>query len=403
MEIGPLRVNDPASPWHRQSVSLTLSEEGVVAIRAASEEADVWISPGWVDLIAWSNQPQVPSAEGLAALAERARQGGFTAVGLAGWHGWYQPEVLTEIQAQAKNLSVAFLLWAAWADPDGRIAPLQSLREAGAIGWILPPEWPIPWRTLPIALPYLREVGGKLLLLPFWSEAIGEKGVPEVPELALAGWQGIPTYAETVALHTIAALWRAYGGDIAVGPLTTHTGLQEAKRQGVPAFSGVSYAVGEASLLLAYEAFWKLHPPLRSGEDRRALVQALIRLELGAMASWDYQAPPEEKLREWATAAVGQPTLEVAVPLVWGVLRQHAPERWGLSRLIRLVSEYPRRWLGLPYVGLREKHPLDFTVFRLAAEPYPLPEPWARYSTDLRVIGTIRCLADADSLRSQIL
>lgn len=400
VQIGPVRIADRRSAWHGHAVYVELSHQGIQAIHPTSEPAKVWVSAGWVDICAWSNQPQLPAQESLAALAKRARRGGFTTLLVGGWQGWYEPEILAQLRAEAATLPVEMLFLAAWANPQGDIAPLESLRAEGAFGWALPPEWPIPWRTLTQALPYLRYLGGPLLILPFWEAHPAEKGVAEVPELALSGWEGLPEYTETVAIHALAALQAAYGGLVWVGPLTTAAGLQEARRYNLPTFTGLSYVITDASQLLSYDAFWKLHPPLRSRRDRLALLHALVQDQLPLIASYDYLAPPEQKVTEWAAAAIGQPTLEVLAPLLWQALAEHNSESPSPALLAKLLSERPRRVLGLPYPVLEVGHPLDLTLFTLAEAPQPTA--WPGWSSPLQVVGTIRSVADAHNLRIQM-
>lgn len=277
IRLGPVRVADHRSPWQGRAVYLELGPAGIQAISPTEEPTQIWVSSGWVDVCAWSNQPQLPAQESVAALAERARKGGFTTLLVGGWHGWHEPELLAQVRTFTPSLSVKLLLLAAWANPEGSIAPLESLRAEGAFGWTLPPEWPLPWRTLMQALPYLRYLGGPILVLPLWEAHPAEKGVPEAPALALSGWEGLPEYTESVAIYALAALRAAYGGTLLVGPLTTEAGLREARRHGLTTFSGLSYCIAEASQLLSYEAFWKLHPPLRQQKDRRAILRASLR------------------------------------------------------------------------------------------------------------------------------
>ncbi len=400
IRLGPVRIADRRSPWQSQAVYLELDSAGIRAISPTPEPAKVWVSSGWVEVCAWSSQPQLPAQESLAALARRAWRGGFTTLLIGGWQGWHEPEIIAQLRRDAASLPVEVLFLAAWATPEGDIAPLESLRAEGAFGWALPPEWSLPWRTLIQALPYLRYLGGPIFVLPFWEAHLVDKGVPEAPELALSGWEGLPDYTETVAVHALAALRAAYGGTILVGPLTTAAGLQEARRHGLLSFTGLSYTAAEASQLLTYDAFWKLHPPLRPQSDRLAILQALSQGQIPLIASYDYLAPPEEKETEWASAAVGQPTLEVLAPLLWQALQEATPEPPSPTLLAEVLSERPRRILGLPYLPLDIGHPLDLTVF--AIEDTPRPTAWPGWTSPLRVVGPIRSVADAHNLRSQM-
>ncbi|MCX7607495.1 MAG: hypothetical protein N2170_09590, partial [Bacteroidia bacterium] len=137
LTVGPVRLADPRSPWNGQRVYLHIVPQGIERVESTSAETDVWVSPGWVDLVAWTNQPQIPTAESFSELAERANRGGFTTVGVGGWWGWHEPELLVQLRSSWELLPITFLPLASWADPRGRIAPVESLRVEGAFGWTL--------------------------------------------------------------------------------------------------------------------------------------------------------------------------------------------------------------------------------------------------------------------------
>ncbi|MEN2993281.1 MAG: hypothetical protein ABDH91_06980 [Bacteroidia bacterium] len=403
LRLGPFTLIDPFSPWHGSSVVLELGPEGLRNLQSVTEAGLAYISAGWVELLSWTSQPAIRAAEPWGAWAERARRGGFTQVGLSGWTGWHQPEVLTEVRLATQSLPVQVHLYAAWADAEGYLAPLESLAGAGAAGWTLPPLQPFPWDTFRRALPYLRYLGKPLFVLPFWKEAGGEIGVPSSPSLALSGWEGIPAYAESIAIYALGQFGKVYGGPLGVGPITTSEGLAEAQRQQLRAFTAVPYIVKEDTAVATYDPIWKLHPPLRTAADREALWQALRKKELEAIAAWDYAPPAEQKLHPWGEASVGCPTLEVAAPLLWSRLDPAQPLLERLALLVSWLSVAPRRWLGLPPGHFQTGCPLDFTIFRVLEAPQPLPPPWHTHQSTLEVLGIIRSLDDADSLRSRIL
>ncbi|MCX8111862.1 MAG: hypothetical protein N3E49_01495 [Bacteroidia bacterium] len=402
MRFGPVRLISPSSRWHQQTVFLELEERGVEKVYLAQEEARAELSPGWVDIGTWTWQPQTAPAESIQQALERAKRGGITHVFLGGWHGWHDPALLAQIRHETQYSGVYVHLLAAWADETNRIAPIESLRAEGAFGWSLPPLRYIPWDTLDKAIPYIRYVGGPLFLLPYWEGASGETGVPETPELALSGWKGIPPYAETVAIHAIAALYRRHGGRIIVGPITTAEGAQLTQQYGIPAFTAISYVAAHAENLLGYDPVWKLHPPLRSSQDQQVLCSALEHSSI-LLASWDMNPPPEEKLLEWSAASVGHPTLGILAPIAASLLQRALGEQQGLSSLVKVLAELPRHLFGLGPSTVQEGYPLDFTVFRVTQRQKALPAPWSSYRTDLEVLGTIRCLADAYNLQNQML
>ncbi len=142
--------------------------------------------------------------------------------------------------------------------------------------------------------------------------------------------------------------------------------VRQAKAKGLP----VSCETAPHYLLLCDEDLreegrFKMNPPLRSREDRAALIAGIQDGTIEVIATDHAPHTAGEKARGLAGSAMGIVGLECAFPLLYKYMVLSGVVT--LGRLVALMSENPRRIFRLGG-GLRPGEPADFTVFDLDAE-----------------------------------
>lgn len=110
---------------------------------------------------------------------------------------------------------------------------------------------------------------------------------------------------------------------------------------------------------------FKMNPPLRSREDREALIAGIADGTIEVIATDHAPHTAEEKARGLAGSAMGIVGLECAFALLYKYMV--LPGTITLEKLIALMSENPRRIFGLGG-ALQPGAAADFTVFDLNAE-----------------------------------
>ena len=134
---------------------------------------------------------------------------------------------------------------------------------------------------------------------------------------------------------------------------------------------------------------FKMNPPLRSAQDRQALIEGLQDGTIDMIATDHAPHSAEEKSKGLAGSAFGIVGLETAFPLLYTHLVK--PGIIGLEQLIRLLSENPRKRFGIPMN-------LDYTVWDLNAVQQIRPEaflskgkatPFAGHTVNGKCIATI--------------
>ena len=110
---------------------------------------------------------------------------------------------------------------------------------------------------------------------------------------------------------------------------------------------------------------FKMNPPLRSREDRAALIAGVADGTIEVIATDHAPHTAEEKSRGLAGSAMGIVGLECAFPLMYKYMV--LPGTLTLEKFVALMSDNPRRIFGLGG-GLNVGDEADFTVLDLGAQ-----------------------------------
>lgn len=111
---------------------------------------------------------------------------------------------------------------------------------------------------------------------------------------------------------------------------------------------------------------FKMNPPMRTAEDRAALVEGLADGTVDMVATDHAPHSDEEKSRGLAGSLMGVIGLEFAFPVLYTGLV--ATGRISLHRLVEVMSAAPLARFGLPGGDIRDGAPADLAVFDLSRE-----------------------------------
>ena len=186
--------------------------------------------------------------------------------------------------------------------------------------------------------------------------------------LGLAGWPGVAESSMVARDVQLAALT---GGRLHVAHVSTAASLgaiRQARAAGVKVTCEVTphhlTLVDEDVARSGYDTRFKMNPPLRSEEDRRALVEGLLDGTIDCIATDHAPHHADEKLLEFADAPFGVTGLETALPVLIDALV--ATKILSLGRLVELLSTAPARIFGLPAGSLAPGAAADVVLFSLA-------------------------------------
>lgn len=181
--------------------------------------------------------------------------------------------------------------------------------------------------------------------------------------LGLRGW---PHAAEDVIVSRNVILSTYTGAHIHLQHISSKHSvdiIRRAKGRGVRITAEATphhLALTEAALA-GYDPNFKMNPPLRTEEDRRALIEGLRDGTLDCVVTDHAPHTDYEKDKEFDYAPFGVIGLETALPVVLEVL--HRQGRFSLPDVIALMTHKPARLLNLPGGTLAEGAVADVTLF----------------------------------------
>ena len=179
------------------------------------------------------------------------------------------------------------------------------------------------------------------------------------------GLPAVSPIAERIQIDRDLALVEATGVRYHIDQITTAEGLNALKtgrRAEMKLTSGTSvhhltlneFDVGD------YRTFFKLKPPLRSEDDRLAMVAALVDGDIDIISSMHTPQDEESKRLPFEEAASGAVALETLLP---ATLRLFHEGQITLPQLFKALSLNPANLLGLPQGRLKPGAPADLILF----------------------------------------
>lgn len=182
---------------------------------------------------------------------------------------------------------------------------------------------------------------------------------------AQLGVKGVPSSAEECATAREIALAAAYGVPVHICHVSTRNSvamIRDAKRRGVPitAETAPHYFALTEDELLRKDADYRMSPPLRTEEDRLAVIEGLRDGTIDAIATDHAPHTPEEK-SDFMSAPNGAVGMETS--LAAGITCLVKPGILSMNRLLELMSSAPARLLGLEAGELKTGVPADLILF----------------------------------------
>lgn len=190
------------------------------------------------------------------------------------------------------------------------------------------------------------------------------------------GHRGICSESEWGQIQRDLALCRETGCRYHVCHVSTKESvalIRQAKAGGLP----VSCETAPHYLLLCEDDLqehgrFKMNPPLRSREDREALIEGMMDGTIDCIATDHAPHSAEEKSRGLAGSAMGVVGLETAFPALYtGLVKKNI---LSLEKLVGLLSTAPRRAFGLPGGKIEPGAAADLCAWDLGAEYEINPE-----------------------------
>lgn len=193
------------------------------------------------------------------------------------------------------------------------------------------------------------------------------------------GLPGVNKAAETIVLERDVRLVEITDGRYHAAQLTCAESLavvRAAKARKLRVTCGVSinHLTLNENDIGPYRTFFRLKPPLRSEDDRAAMVRGLATGDIDVIVSSHDPQDADTKRHPFAEAADGAIGLET---LLAAALRLYHSGEVGLLPLLRAMTVNPAKLLGLPGGRLEKGAPADLILVDLG-------QPWVVDKAEIR-------------------
>ncbi|RBW52206.1 dihydroorotase [Ruegeria sp. A3M17] len=249
---------------------------------------------------------------------------------------------------------------------EGReMTEIGFLQDAGAVAFTDCDHVIANTKVFSRALTYARACGALVIAHP--QEPILSNGaaVTSGKFAVLRGLPAVSPMAERMGLDRDIALLEMTGATYHADQITTARALpalERAKRNGLDITAGTSIhhlTLNELDVA-DYRTFFKVKPPLRSEDDRQAVIEAVRTGLIDTISSMHTPQDEESKRLPFEEAASGAVALETLLP---AALRLYHAGQLDLPTLFRAMALNPAKRLGLDSGRLSEGAPADLVLF----------------------------------------
>ena len=277
------------------------------------------------------------------------------------------PEVLEFVTRRAAESPVRIRHMAAFTKGcDGHeMTEIGFLLDAGAVAFTDVFRVSTDTRALARALTYAKSLNALVIGHPQEPGLSAGAAATAGKFASLLGLPHVSPMAERIGLDRDLGLVEMTQAKYHADQITTARSLPalaRAKKNGLDVTAGVSihHLTCNEIDLGDYRTFFKFTPPLRSEDDRLAMVEAVADGLIDVIASFHTPADEESKRLPFEEAAAGAVGLQTLLP---AAMRLYHAGAMTLPQLFRALSLNPARRLGLPQGRLTVGAPADLVLF----------------------------------------
>ncbi|MCY7850708.1 dihydroorotase [Bacillus haynesii] len=336
----------------------------------------LFVSPGLVDLHVHFREPGGEKKETIETGAKAAARGGFTTVA-AMPNTRPVPDTKEQMEWLVNRIdetaSVRVLPYASITirQTGKEMTDFEGLKDAGAFAFT---DDGVGIQTAGMMYEAMKKAASidKAIVAHCEDNSLIYGGSVHDGEFAKAnGLNGIPSVCEAVHIARDVLLAEAAGCHYHVCHISTKESVRvvrDAKKAGIRVTAEVTphHLLLSDSDIPGLDTNYKMNPPLRSPEDREALLEGLRDGTIDFIATDHAPHTEEEKQQTMGLAPFGIVGLETAFPLLYTHFVKTG--KWTLKQLHDYMTVKPCEAFGLPYGKLEAGRSADITLIDLERE-----------------------------------
>jgi dihydroorotase len=366
--IDPVNGVDAVLDLQIEKGRITRVGKGLSGDRVLNAEG-LWVLPGLIDMHVHLREPGYEYKETIKTGSQAAAAGGFTAVACmpntdpVNDNGSVTDFILS--QAQKSAAVRVFPVGAISRGQKGEtLAEIGEMAEKGAVALSDDGRPVMNSELMRRGMEYARTFG--LPIIAHCEDlALGENGAMHEGVISTRlGLPGIPAATEEIMVERDILLAELTGAALHIAHVSSRGSvnrIRAAKERGIHVTAEVTphhFTLTHESLI-DYDTNLKVNPPIRSEEDRQALIAGLADGTIDAVATDHAPHNIAEKEVEFEKAAFGMIGLETALPLTLALVREGMLSP---GQMVEKLASGPARILGIPGGTMNEGAPADVTL-----------------------------------------
>lgn len=379
--IRQTKVIDPNGPHHQQVVDIEILNGKINRIAKniqITDNQDIVIknapytSLGWVDCYCELREPGKEIQEDLQTLNEVAINSGFTKI--LGQPNTIpileKPSDISLIVEKCQKFQTQIIPLAATSKGFNNKSLTEFFlnKEAGCAGFS---QGKIPYSNMDILVRALRSA--KSLDLPIVSspleKSLANSFINESEKNLHLGFKGQAHIAETSVIAQQIEILKYTGGHLHFTGISTSEGVElirKAKNENINLTCDISInnLCFTEKDVASYNSLYKTNPPLRTEEDRIALIEGINDGTIDCISSYHQPVNSENKAVEIEYAEEGLLGLQTFLPMYVRHLATHI----SLEKFIEAITQKPHKIFGLEKSTIEQGKKSNLVGFDLDSE-----------------------------------
>ena len=330
------------------------------------------ISPGLVDSRVQIREPGLEHQETIKSISKSATCGGITSlICMPNTNPVIdQPALINSIQRKAREIALSkiYCTGGITRNLEGKeIAELQLMHESGALGFSDGNKSISDTRVMRRAFRYVKSFNGLIIQHPE-DQSLTSEGVMNESEVSTRlGLKGIPYYAEPIIIERDLWLVRETNTRYHINHVSTAAAvkiIRNAKKEGLNITCDTAppyFSLNEMSVE-NYRTFAKLSPPLRSENDRLAIIEGLKDGTIDAITSDHTPQDQDAKRLPFDQAEYGAVGLETLLALTLSLVHN---KHLNIFQALKFLTMNPAKIFKLGSGIIKKNNDADLVVFDL--------------------------------------
>lgn len=327
------------------------------------------LAPGIIDMRVFAGEPGFEHKETLATASQAAAAGGVTTIICMPNTDPVIDEValVDFIARRARDTAIVHVhpMAALTKGLKGKeMTEIGLLSDAGAIAFTDGLQSVMDAQLLRQAMTYAHNFGA-LVVQHTEDPDLAFSGVMNEGLVATRlGLSGVPSVAETIVIERDLRLVELTGARYHASQISCASALnaiRRAKQKGLPVTCGISvnHLLLNEHDIGSYRTFFKMSPPLRSEEDRAAMVKGLADGDIDVIVSSHDPQDPDTKRHPFEEAAFGAIGVETLLPAALSLVHNSDAD---LITVLRALTSSPADILDLDGGRLEPGAPADLVL-----------------------------------------